>query len=632
MSNPPQGSRYRILIGVGEPAHLAELLALAVPLARRRGGRVTPVYVNPSSDPPDWLIVPEDVGDVVDDPVILASTRSGQALLEYINEVEPALLLLHWRGEASRGQHLLGSTLDPLLQYAPCDVAVLRIKEPPERFAERMRSPSRILVPFGGGPNAGLAAELALDLSPDRKVTALRVASRNLGPTAASAEWDTLRALTADIPEASRLDLQVVQAHSVVQGITQAASEGHDLVLVGATGESFVDRMIFGNTPVALARTIDAPLLIVRRRGALPAEAWRRLRWRVINLMTQLSESERIRVYRQVRRAARADHDYIMMMMLATGIAGLGLLLNSTAVLIGAMLVAPLMSALLGLGMGIVQGDARLLRLAARTLAIGALIGVAIAGLIELLAPAYNPTAEMLARTSPTLLDLGVALISGAAAAYASAREDASAALPGVAIAVALVPPLTTFGLLAVSGQPALAGGALLLFLTNLVGIVAAASSVYLWMGFRPNTAEKDRARAFRGGVAATAVIGALVVAVLGILSVRALQVASLRRQVGLALDRHRALLGIDAELAEWDVTTQDGLTVSVSVETTDDVTAAEALNLQLALASELGQPTTLQVTVIPVRRIAPSALSESAVETADAGTAEGDAPSNQSP
>jgi len=194
------------------------------------------------------------------------------------------------------------------------------------------------------------------------------------------------------------------------------------------------------------------------------------------------------------------------------------------------------------------------------------------------------------------------------------------------------VPPLTTFGLLAVSGQPALAGGALLLFLTNLVGIVAAASSVYLWMGFRPNTAEKDRARAFRGGVAATAVIGALVVAVLGILSVRALQVASLRRQVGLALDRHRALLGIDAELAEWDVTTQDGLTVSVSVETTDDVTAAEALNLQLALASELGQPTTLQVTVIPVRRIAPSALSESAVETADAGTAEGDAPSNQSP
>ncbi|MHB1319069.1 MAG: DUF389 domain-containing protein, partial [Anaerolineae bacterium] len=466
MSTLEHSKLYRILVAVGEPAHLAVLLALAVPLARRRGGRVTPVYAGATDVCPEWLHIPEECADVTDTPVVLANPHTGQAVLAYANEIDPDLLLLHWRGEPSRGRYLLGRTLDPLIQYAPCDVAVLRVNEPSEVFVERMRLPNKVLIPFGGGPNAGLAAQIALDLSDDAQVTALRVASRHAGSTAVSAEWEILRALIADTPEPARLEPRVIHAANVVDGIARAAEDGYDLVLVGATGESYVDRIVFGNTPQALARAVRAPLLIVRQRGALPAEAVRRLRWRLINVMTQLAESERIQVYRQVRRAARVDRDYVIMMTLAAGIASLGLLLNSTAVIIGAMLVAPLMSALIGIGMGIVQGDAPLLRLSTRTTASGALIVIAVSGLMELIAPTYDPTGEMLSRTSPTLLDLGVALISGAAAAYASAREDVASALPGVAIAVALAPPLATLGLLVTSGRWSLALGAFLLFLT----------------------------------------------------------------------------------------------------------------------------------------------------------------------
>jgi uncharacterized hydrophobic protein (TIGR00271 family) len=611
MNAHAESGTYRILVAAGEAAHLAVLLALAAPLARQRGGRVTPVYVGAADDLPEWLGVPADCSDVTDAPVVLESSRAGQAVLAYAHEVDPDLLLLHWRGEPSRGRYLLGRTLDPLIQYAPCDVAVLHVNEPPDVFVERMRGPNRVLIPFGGGPNAGLAARIALDLSQDTQVTALRVASLHLGSTAVSAEWAILRSLIEDTPEPERLEPRVIHAASVVEGIAREAEDDFDLVLVGATDESFVDRMLFGNTPQALARAVRAPLLIVRRRGALPAEAVRRLRWRLINVMTQLSESERIQVYRQVRRAARVDRDYVIMMTLAAGIASLGLLLDSTAVIIGAMLVAPLMSALIGIGMGIVQGDAPLLRLSTRTMAIGALIAIGVSALMELIAPTYNPTGQMLARTSPTLLDLGVALISGAAAAYASAREDVASALPGVAIAVALAPPLVTLGLLATAARWTLALGALLLFLTNLVGIVAAAALVYLWMGFRPNIVEKARARAFRGGVAATVILGIVVIGALGFLSMNALRGASVRRQVAQVLESRDQLLGANAQVADWEVDIGPELTVMVSIETTEDITTAQALDLQLALTEKLGQPTTLQVTVIPVRRIVPSLISE---------------------
>ncbi len=604
---------YRILVTVGEPGHLAALLAVAAPLARARQGHVLPVYVGATETRPPWFEVPDEYADVVDEPTVITGEKIGTAVLAYAREIEPDLLLVHWRGQLARGRYLLGRTLDPLIQYAPCDVAVVRINEEPESFVARIRNLRKILVPMGGGPNAGLAMQIGLDLAPETDVTAIRVASPNMGPTAISAQWSILRgAMETFEDEENRITPQVVLSANVVDGIIREAMRDYDLVLIGASGESFIDRLIFGNLPQELAFRLHMPLMIVRSSGPIATAALRRARWRLINLMTQLAPEERISIYRLVRRAARADRDYYAMMTLAAGIGALGLLLNSAAVIIGAMVVAPMMSALVGIGMGIVQGDFPLLRLSLRTMVLGTTVVIAVSALIGLLTPSRALTPEMAARTSPTLLDLGVALISGAAAGYATAREDVANALPGVAIAVALVPPLATFGLTAVFGLVPEALGSFLLFLTNLVGIVSMVALLFLWMGFRPNIAERTRARTFRGGVAGTIALIATVSLILGILSADAVRRASLEQKVGQVLHENVELLGQEAEISSWSVEIGPVMEIDLSVETTEDVTPTQVLNLQLALLRRLDRPVSVNVTVIPVRRLAPRLPAES--------------------
>ena len=603
---------YTILIAVGEPAHLAVLLALSAPLARAQEGRVVPLYVGAGESAPPWLRIPERYQDVVEEPVVLSDTEVGEAVLGYARRLQPDLLLLHWRGRPARGRFLLGRTLDPLIEYAPCDVAVLRVIETPDAFVRRMDNVSRVLVPSGGGPNASRALALAMDLSSEATITALRVASPHMGPTAISAQWGILRSVLEPYEKESRVQPEVVLSTSVTDGILQETANDYDMVMIGATGESFVDRLVFGNLPQELAQRVSIPILIVRRCENVPAATWRRMRWRLINVMTQLTTEERIGAYRQLRRNARPDRDYYVMMTLSAGIASLGLLLNSAAVIIGAMLVAPMMTSLVGVGMGIVQGDSALLRLSLRTLLTGTAVVIVVSGLVGLAARGAPLTSEMMARTSPNLLDLAVALLAGAAAGYASAREDVASALPGVAVAVALVPPLATFGLTAAAVQSAAALGSFLLYITNLVGIVAAGAIMFLWMGFRPNIAEKPRAQTFRGGVLGTAVLGLLVAAVLGVLTFQGLREGAIRGQIDDVLEEHIAILGPRARVSEWRADIGQVVDVKIFVETEEEITTAQVAQMQRALADRVDRPVALDVTEIRVRRLAPEPRDES--------------------
>jgi len=619
-SNP-----YTILAAIGGPDQLAVLLAIALPLARARQGRVIPLYVGAGNGPPTWLsIAPETQQDVVDEPIVISSRDVSGRILAVARELRPDLLLLHWKGHPSRGRYLLGRTLDPVILYAPCDVAVVRVSEKPSSFAERMRGLRRVLVPSGGGPNASLALGLGLDLGPDVEVTALRVAMRSLGPTGISAEWDLLRRATQPWADNERLQPRVALASGVAEGILRETHQGYDLALIGATRESLVDRLLFGNLPQQLAIEAPLPLIIVRRHDPTAVGALRRARWRLVNLLPQLTPDERLSVYRQVRHNARTNKDYYVMMTLAATIASLGMLLDSPAVIIGAMLMAPMMSALLGIGLGVVQGDAWLLRLAMRTVILGATLVMLVSALVGLAMPGSTITGAMLARGNPTLLDLAVALISGAAAAYALGRRDVASALPGVAIAVALVPPLATVGLAAVSGATRVALGASLLFLTNLVAIASAAGVVFLWMGFHPGiakspttTAEQIRARTFRGGLVGTAVLLVCVAAVLGLLTANSIRRAVFRSSVQRALEEQIAAMGGQVALSEWRIVGErrDAIQVAnigrhlrleVSVQATRDISYDEVVALQERVALQLQRTVSLALTVVPTTRLDP--------------------------
>lgn len=198
-----------------------------------------------------------------------------------------------------------------------------------------------------------------------------------------------------------------------------------------------------------------------------------RVRFAHAVLLPELTPDQAYDLRQTVRQEGQLTRGYMLMCALAAGIAILGLLQSSTAVVIGAMLVSPLMSPIASLGFGFASLDGHRIRDAVKVVAIGAAIGIATGILLTWLSPIRNATPEILARTEPTLLDLAVALFSGIAGGYATVIGKGGTAI-GVAIATALMPPLTVVGYGIGVFQPLFAFGALLLFLTNLAAITFA--------------------------------------------------------------------------------------------------------------------------------------------------------------
>ncbi len=172
-----------------------------------------------------------------------------------------------------------------------------------------------------------------------------------------------------------------------------------------------------------------------------------------------------------------------VLIVLATIIASAGIIADSTATVIGAMIVAPLMTPILGTALSLVLARRRLVLVNFAMVLAGAACVVAIAFLLGLTAHSHlvaDTNAQIAARVSPRLIDLVAALATGVVGAFALVRSDVSDTLPGVAIAISLVPPLCVVGLTLESGAPGQAVGALLLFGTNVGAIIATGTIVFL--------------------------------------------------------------------------------------------------------------------------------------------------------
>jgi uncharacterized hydrophobic protein (TIGR00271 family) len=188
-------------------------------------------------------------------------------------------------------------------------------------------------------------------------------------------------------------------------------------------------------------------------------------------------------IVRQVDEDGSLRASYLFMCVMASGIATTGLLVNSPAVIIGAMLISPLMSPIMRLGLGIGTLDGRRARGALQVLAGGMAFALATSAAIVLLSPIRELTPEILARTRPTLFDLVIAALSGLAGGYAMVRGRGGA-IVGVAIATALMPPMAVVGYGLASAQWPVARGAALLFTTNLFAIALCVTAICTWYGF----------------------------------------------------------------------------------------------------------------------------------------------------
>ena len=177
---------------------------------------------------------------------------------------------------------------------------------------------------------------------------------------------------------------------------------------------------------------------------------------------------------------------YLVMMILSTLITAFGLYADSAPVIIGAMILAPLISPIVSFSMGLIRYDIQLLKTSFKTIVIGTIVSLLFASFVSLIIPLKIETPEISARLTPNLLDLGIAIASGIAAAFAHAKEGIAKSLAGVAIAVALVPPLVVAGVGIGWWNWDVFSGAFLLYLTNLSGIIMFAGLTFLLLGFAP--------------------------------------------------------------------------------------------------------------------------------------------------
>jgi uncharacterized hydrophobic protein (TIGR00271 family) len=187
-----------------------------------------------------------------------------------------------------------------------------------------------------------------------------------------------------------------------------------------------------------------------------------------------------------LRRNATLSQEFIVLLILATLIASFGLLANSAPVIIGAMILAPLMAPIISASMGLVRQDKKLLSTSLRTLLIGTISALFFGFLSSRLLPLEGITQEIKARMSPNLVDLLIAICSGIAAAYVNSKEKISQSLAGVAIAVALVPPLAVSGIGIGWWNMSMFQGAFLLYITNLAGIILASGLTFIFLGYSP--------------------------------------------------------------------------------------------------------------------------------------------------
>ncbi len=302
---------------------------------------------------------------------------------------------------------------------------------------------------------------------------------------------------------------------------------------------------------------------------------------------------------RSLWRGANPSFDYYIMLLLSGVISTLGLLAGSTAAIIGAMIVAPLMGPITGMAFAITMGNRRLLKRSGLAVFTGALLTVGTAYVICSVIGLNTLNPEILERTRPTLIDLAIGLAAGAAGAFATTRREVADALPGVAIAVALVPPLSVIGIgLAFGNQPVFVGSTLL-FMTNLAGIILSGGLIFIWQDYG------SIKRAKRGLTAST-----IIISLLGIplgLSMRDLIVEERARSFVSTLIRRETETFKDTDVRQLRVrSNHDILSVYLEVAAPVDSISDNQVNLVHSfLEDELQRPIDLDVSIFPVSEFA---------------------------
>ncbi|MFN6473579.1 MAG: DUF389 domain-containing protein [Nostoc sp. SerVER01] len=322
------------------------------------------------------------------------------------------------------------------------------------------------------------------------------------------------------------------------------------------------------------------------------------IRDRFKNFRRQGSQPEKLQqLQTELLAESTLDSAYIILIISSCAIATFGLLSNSAAVIIGAMIIAPLMLPIRGLAFGALQADITLFRKGVIAVAVGTLLAVAIACSFGWLVGLPSYGSEILARSRPTLLDLGIAVAAGGISGYGKIEPKISGTVAGTAIAVALMPPICVIGLGLAQGNWSLSFGATLLYLTNLLGIALSCMVTFVVAGYT------SMARA-RRPLIWTMALTAILVIPLGVSFARLIRQAQLETSLRKALLNRTVTFGrlqLVNSNTNWLANPPE---VRLSVRAREPVTPRQVELLEKFIEREMGQRFTLIFEVGQVEEI----------------------------
>jgi uncharacterized hydrophobic protein (TIGR00271 family) len=495
-SKPPE----KIIISMGELNGLRRLIDLAQTIVNPERGNIK-VHVPLIGDSEEELLKVENAKALVDEYWL--EKESKDVRLEIITKVAPTIsrsildisreeradLLILQVPKRAKGKATLGAVAENVVPAAPCDVLLIRLGQ--------KQDVARVMVPILRDLDSRNASQIGISIG---RGLNLPIEATYFQSTHTD-YWSgrgKIEAALIDIEGQESVKRTVVQSDNVKSALLSRI--GDDIVVIPISSISEWDRWNQPDMAQTLLKSWSGTLIIAAA-GAIDDRDSRRGKLRLW-LTPTLTQFEQEEIVHTAEESATPSLDYIVLIIVSSILATFGLLLNSNAVIIGAMLVAPLMLPLIAFATGMTIGKLRLVSRSTSVLLQGILAAFLIAIFIGVVSPTQIITPEMAARGNPTFMDMAVALASGFLGAYATARKHIPSALAGVAIAAALMPPLSTIGLGLAFGDIPLAKGATLLFVANIVSIILAAWGTFFWLGMRPLAGTEDtRARRWTSGV-----------------------------------------------------------------------------------------------------------------------------------
>ena len=428
--------------------------------------------------------------NIRDDLLCISSDDALDLIKKEIESNSPKLLLID-HPLTKRGKKT--ELFNKFINICNCDSITLRFPK------EGGLGGNKILVPTVGGTNSIKALQFSKEFVSDSKEAALDVlfVESDVSELSEDVGMKRLERILAEsgLSSSDGVIAPVVSLNNDISAAihSKASSGNYDLILLGASDSGLLNRTFFGTLPDRLLKE-DGNVAVGVFRAASNTKERIKVGLKKIfsKRLPRLDRESRVTIYEGIEVNSRWSFDFIALICFSTALAALGLMLNSSAVIIGAMLVAPLMTPILGAALSLIQGNRVLMLDCAKSLIYGYFSALTLGVLLGVFGNLYGVTDQMQSRSEPGVPDLLIALISGMAAAYCYSRPRLVSALAGVAISAALVPPIATAGIAVAMNEQKIAIGATLLFTTNVVFIIIGAGSVFLLLGIRAKSNQRS--------------------------------------------------------------------------------------------------------------------------------------------